>query len=365
MDEELEVREYPKQRRPSSRLYTRLFWGALIGVSVLVVCLAIWAFWARNNHQTSGEIDVEAIFQDQLCIKQALSAEARGAIIQGLEDFYDRYTNQHHISWLASCDFERYFFSAGAFVDVSTQPLSANRDYQRALALRETMDNAFINLSKCNGTLSRSGDRLSLGLRRLDLEFYVNLTEVDYFLPQFGAVPYNDIFFPDRITAASEALSVLMGTSDYCRGYTNMWRATNVSLFENRIVNWMVALGPAIADWQRGLMRQAELNKTHTGVSMEEQREYWINAGNSDFSTACTLITSQASLRTRCEQAAVIVNTNLELFSTYFDNIYIWSAAAMRPVNHDDILWFTDGPRIKEVLRQYHLRVFELYASFE
>jgi len=348
MDEEVPVRQYDTRSQGQLR-YNRLFWGGAAVIALLIIALLAWAYWARNNHEPAT-VTTAAMWT---CFNaRAGNASADVAALEsGLAAFYRRQLNLDHTAWLATCDFARYFPTE--FGDVSTRPLSDNHDYQRTDVLRALAQ----TLGAAYDTCGLAAHAALTNLSRVDLAFYLELSAIDYFLLQFTAAGLDGERLPDRVTAAAQALDTLLEDprAGRCNGRVAGWRAADPAAFDARIVEWLTHLAPAVADWKRGLDRQVDLNKTHSEAVVLDHRDAWDLAAARNYSDACVLVHSNASAHTACLRAAQRVNEEMELFGTFFDAIYIWTAAAQRQSGHDDLALYADGDRALAILTEYHL----------
>lgn len=355
MDETVEVRDYRQKKTARSR-YNCFFWVAVALVGIAVIGITIWAFWARDNHEkeTTDGTKTNSLQSHYACVSNAINRTIQQQYQDGLATLARRHFNLHHMAWVTHCDFWNYFNTE--FGDVSTRPLDLNHDYRTAQALGKTIQFVVQQYEACNisrRSLLLSGVRADLAR----VEYYLNLTQLDWFLPQFMSLPYAwpHGYWADRVSVAAETLDTLLEDpiKGRCNGKISGWRAVNASMFETLIVQWAERLVPALSDWKRGFERQETLHKTHSSVQMEEQRDFMEDAADRDYSQLCALITNNDTLRARCNSATALVNDNMLLFREFFVNIYIWTAAAHRPINNDTLAVAPDGHAALHVLNAY------------
>lgn len=268
--------------------------------------------------------------------------------ISGLDHFYRTVPAIGHLNFVYSCDFWTDF--SANFSKLGVFPVASNPDWQAANALR----NLAVSCKADPSVTTLEKFQIDQGLA--DVEYYLNLSSIDFYVNQYASYNYDYSWINDRIISAVELLDTLTENPDWgwCNGEVAGWRAVNPALFERTVSMWVHNLPSMMEDYLAAFQHQLSVNKTHAGITMEIQQWIWDEMFTHDFSSVCTLFTN-ATLAAQCASDAAAANVAMADFATFFNNTYVPACIAARPNSAPGATHVTDGDAAYEILLKYHL----------
>ena len=254
--------------------------------------------------------------------------------------FYGTVFGSGNLNVLYTCDFWTYFAVNSSKLGIF--PLTDNADYNRTVALRELA--LSIKADPAVSTL----EKLQIDMSLNDLDYYLNLTLLDFFVNQFAS--YN------RVLEAVELRDTFLEDSNWgwCNGIVSSWIATDPALFETVLAQWIANLGPMIDDYQEAWQHQLDVNKTHSNVTMDFQQAIWLEMFTHPFAPLCTLFTNP-TLAAQCAIDTSNADIAVANFANMFVNDYLPACAASRPHSAPGLNWLQDGGDAYQVFLNYHL----------
>lgn len=268
--------------------------------------------------------------------------------ISGIDSFYRSVPGYPMLNLLYTCEFDFDFspvYSKLAIFPVENNPDWIAANNLRKLALKIKADPAVTTLEKF---------QVDQGLA--DVEYYLNLSAIDHFVPQFASYNYDYSWLDDRIIAAVEMADTFAEDTEWgwCNGAIADWRAANPEGFEKKVALWLSNVPAMIRDYQLAFEHQLEVNKTHANITIAFQQWVWDEMFSHSFTAMCSVFTD-TELAAQCAVDAADADAVMADFAAFFHDEYIPACAASRPDSRPGLTWVEDGDAAYEVLLRYHL----------
>lgn len=334
---------------------SRTNWAWIVGgiVLVVVVGLIIWAAVSGNSSSPSPAPTPGSDTDDVADTTQCRYSTVQVANwVDRLDWFYKYVLNYANNNFFYTCDFWSDFSSN--YSALAIFPLANNADYQSVVALRDLA--LAIKADPAVTTL----EKIQVDQGLADVEYYLNLTQIDHFVNQLGVYNYDYAWLPDRFVTSVELMDTLTedGAWGWCNGAVAGWRAGREAEFEHRVSQWIHNVGPMLVDYLAAFQHQVAVNKTHAGVTMDYQQSWYDEFGTHDYTNLCAIFTN-ATLAAQCATDAAAANTAKANFIAYFDATYVAAAHASRPDDTPGIIWLQNGTQAYQILINYHLGYVE------
>lgn len=221
--------------------------------------------------------------------------------------------------------------------DVET-PFASNAYMQYLVTLRARIVTAM-------ATNSDTMEDLMLSVFIKELDYYIQLSQIDALFMQYGISWWDIGWLYDPWQTAADMIPVLAGFSgkpDYA----------------SKVNTWLQSLDQKMVRWAAMAQRAVTAQKTHADVNMRIQYDLgygpygYFFAFTADYAPLCALMSGgdQAT----CNAAAASLMAKLANFLTWWNGVYRPACAANRPDATPGLWNVPQGDQIYAILQTYH-----------